>query len=102
MPSLVICPGVSPSPAGATLASLVIDKSQLGCSRGTLADTPPGTPHSHSPALVHFPAYASSASCHLQDSDVNEPVVKWKYCLVGYVAGKSLGYAALLSFINRT
>jgi len=95
--------GVTPSPAGATsLASSVKDKSLPGCSRGAPTDTPPGTFNSQSPALVHFPEYASFASCHLQETDVSELDVKWKFCLIGYVAGKFPGYASMLTYISRT
>lgn len=91
-----------PPPVDATLASPVMDKSQPGCSRSTPADRPPGTSNSQSPTLVHFPKYASSVSCHLQETDVSDLVVKWKFCLIGYVAGKFPGYASLLTYINRT
>jgi hypothetical protein len=77
------------------------DKSLLGCSRGAPADTPPGTSNSQSPALIHFPEYASSASCHLQEIDVGELVAKWKFCLIGYVAGKFPRYASLLNYISK-
>ena len=94
---------VTRSPVGApTLASPVTDMSRPGCNRGAPADTPPGTSNSQSLALVHFSEYASSASCHLQETDVSALVVKWKFCLIGYLAGKFPGYASLLSFINRT
>jgi hypothetical protein len=79
-----------------------MDKSQPGCSRGAPADSPPGILNSQSPALIHFPEYASSTSCHLQETDVSELIVKWKVCLIGYVAGKFPGYASLLTYINRT
>jgi len=94
---------VTPSPAGATsLASPVKDKSLPGYSRGAPPDTPPGTSNSQSLALVHFLEYASSASCHLQETDVSALVVKWKFCLIGYVAGKFPGYASMLTYISRT
>jgi len=80
----------------------VTDMSQPGCSRGAPAYIPPGTSNSQSPALVHFPEYASSASCHLQETNVSALGVKWKLCLIGYVVGKFPGYASLLSYINRT
>jgi hypothetical protein len=77
------------------------DKSQPGCSRGAPVDTPPGTSNSQSPTLVHFLEFASSASCHLQETDVGELVAKWKFCLIGYVDGKFLGYASLLTYISK-
>ena len=61
----VICPRVSPSPVGATLASPVLGKPQPGGGSSPLIDNTPGSPHSLSPAFVHFPAYTSSASYHL-------------------------------------
>ena len=59
------------------------------------------SPGSLSSSLVHFPTN-SYASCHLQESDVSEIDEHWQHCLIGFVAGKCPGYAALLSYINRT
>nr|TKS10295.1 hypothetical protein D5086_0000084740 [Populus alba] len=101
VPSM-ICPRISPSSAGATSVSPVIGKPQTSSSINSPVNNSPGSPHPLSPTLVHFPAYSSSASCHLQESDVSEIDVHWKHCLIGFVAGKCLGYAALLSYINRT
>ncbi|KAJ6976290.1 hypothetical protein NC653_031975 [Populus alba x Populus x berolinensis] len=88
--------------SGATSVSPVIGKCQTSSSISSPVNNSPGSPHSLSPTLVHFPAYSSSASCHLQESDVSEIDVHWKHCLIGFVAGKCPGYAALLSYINRT
>ncbi|KAJ6947527.1 hypothetical protein NC651_002038 [Populus alba x Populus x berolinensis] len=55
-----------------------------------------------SPTLVHFPDVSVAAVCPIKDADVQDPVDKWKHCLVGYVAGKFPGYSAMLSYINRT
>ena len=71
---------------------------QASCSQVPLAESTPGT----SPSLVHFPGFTSAAACHIQGADVHKPVDKWKFCLVGYVAGKFPGYSAIQSFINRT
>jgi len=93
---LVIPFAVTPSLVGApTLASLVTNMSQPSCNRGAPTNTPPGISNPQSPALVHFLEYASSASCHLQETDVSALVVKWKFCLIGYVARKFPGYASL-------
>ncbi|KAJ6892975.1 hypothetical protein NC652_027086 [Populus alba x Populus x berolinensis] len=73
---------------------------QAGCSQIPLTGSTPGT--SHSPSLVHFPGFTSSAACHIQGADVSEPVEKWQFYLVSYVAGKFPGYSAMQSFINRT
>ena len=50
---------------------------------------------------MHLPGYKSFASCHLQDTNIGEPIPMWKFCLIGYVARKFLGYAALLHFIRK-
>ncbi|KAJ6886526.1 hypothetical protein NC651_027026 [Populus alba x Populus x berolinensis] len=97
-PSL-LCPGISPSPARATLVSPVIGTPLTGRSTNSPVTQSLG---SLSSSLVHFPAYSSYASCHLQESDVRDFDVHWKHCLIGFVAGKCPGYAALLSYINRT
>ncbi|KAJ6968624.1 hypothetical protein NC653_036570 [Populus alba x Populus x berolinensis] len=55
-----------------------------------------------SPTLVHFPEVSVAAACPIKNADVQDPVDKWKHCLVGYVAGKFPGYSAMLSYINRT
>ncbi|KAL3567802.1 hypothetical protein D5086_030453 [Populus alba] len=90
VPSM-ICPRISPSSAGATSVSPVIGKPQTSSSINSPVNNSPGSPHPLSPTLVHFPAYSSSASCHLQESDVSEIDVHWKHCLIGFVAGKCLG-----------
>ncbi|KAJ7012044.1 hypothetical protein NC653_002208 [Populus alba x Populus x berolinensis] len=98
VPSM-LWPGISPSPAGAALVSPVIGVPQTGSSTSSPVNQSSG---SLSSTLVHFPAYSSSASCHLQESDVSEIDVHWKHCFIGFVARKCPGYAALLSYINRT
>ncbi|KAJ6981093.1 hypothetical protein NC653_024473 [Populus alba x Populus x berolinensis] len=98
----MFCPGISLSPVGATHVSPAIGTPQTGNSTSSPINDSPGSPHSLSPTLVHFPTYSSSASCHLQESDVSEIDVHWKHCLIEFVAGKCPGYAALLSYINRT
>ncbi|KAJ6963707.1 hypothetical protein NC652_002124 [Populus alba x Populus x berolinensis] len=40
---------------------------QAGCSQIPLIGSTPGT--SHSPSLVHFPGFTSSAACHIQGAD---------------------------------
>ena len=80
----------------------VIIAPQAGCSQVPLTGSTPGTSPGTSPSLVHFPGFTSAAACHIQGADVHEPVDKWKFCLVGYVAGKFPGYSAIQSFINRT
>ncbi|KAJ6973808.1 hypothetical protein NC653_033974 [Populus alba x Populus x berolinensis] len=101
VPSM-FCPEISLSPVGATHVSPAIGTPQTSNSTSSPINNSPGSPHSLSPTLVHFPSYSSSASCHLQESDVSEIDVHWKHCLIGFVAGKCPGYAALLSYINRT
>ena len=55
-----------------------------------------------SPTLVHFLDVSVAAACPIQAVDVQDPVGKWKHCLVGYVVGKFPGFSAMLSYINRT
>ncbi|KAJ6967351.1 hypothetical protein NC652_004796 [Populus alba x Populus x berolinensis] len=78
----------------------VIVTPQASCNQVPLTGSTPGT--SHSPSLFHFPDFASSVVCHIQGEDVSEPVDRWKFCLVGYVAGKFPEYSAMQAFINRT
>ncbi|KAJ7011980.1 hypothetical protein NC653_002160 [Populus alba x Populus x berolinensis] len=82
------------------LAIPVIVTPQASCNQVPLTGSTPGT--SHSPSLFHFPDFASSVVCHIQGEDVSEPVDRWKFCLVGYVAGKFPEYSAMQAFINRT
>ncbi|KAJ6860494.1 hypothetical protein NC651_036783 [Populus alba x Populus x berolinensis] len=87
-----------PCPNERIPTTLVIIAPQAGYNQVPLTGSTPGT----SPSLVHFPGFTSAAACHIQGADVHEPVDKWKFCLVGYVAGKFPRYSAMQSFINRT
>ncbi|KAL3570892.1 hypothetical protein D5086_028141 [Populus alba] len=53
--------------------------------------SPTGVVTGISSTLVHFPDVSVAAACSIKDADVQDPVDKWKHCLVGYVAGKFPG-----------
>ncbi|KAJ6874401.1 hypothetical protein NC652_034165 [Populus alba x Populus x berolinensis] len=55
------------------------------------ATSPTGVVTGISSTLVHFPDVSVAAACSIKDADVQDPVDKWKHCLVGYVAGKFPG-----------
>jgi hypothetical protein len=80
---------------------LAKDKTPFGSYQCAATNTPTDTSNSQSPALIHFPEYASSASCHLKETDIGEPVDMWHFCLIGYVAGKFPGFVSLLNLISK-
>ncbi|KAJ6866572.1 hypothetical protein NC652_037960 [Populus alba x Populus x berolinensis] len=93
---------IAPLPARTTSSPpQVKDKSLPGSHRSAPTETPIGISTSSPPTLVHLPDYKSSASCHLQDTNIGEPIPMWKFCLIGYVVWKFLGYAAMLHFIRK-
>jgi hypothetical protein len=53
-----------------------------------------------SPALVHFPIFNSASSCPLLEEDFGCNRDIWKFCLIGYVAGKFSGYTALTKLMT--
>ncbi|KAL9384418.1 hypothetical protein Peur_004566 [Populus x canadensis] len=64
---------------------------------------PTGTPTvPQSPPLVHFPSYTTTSSCTLLDTDVGMYKDRWRFCLIGFIAGKFPGYTSLSSFINSS
>lgn len=62
-------------------------------------DSTPGI--SQSPGLVHFPILTSTASCQFMATDVDNTDDLWKFCLIGFVAGKFPGYAPLSQYIAK-
>ena len=68
---------------------------------GPASVVPPGNPIPSPPPLVHFPDFAQSVSCHLNEVDLGAAMPMLRYCLIGYVAGKFPGYASLLQFISK-
>ncbi|KAL9372502.1 hypothetical protein Peur_034746 [Populus x canadensis] len=60
-----------------------------------------GISNSSSLPLIHFPDYTFSASYQLKETDIGEATPMWRFCLIGYIAGKFLGYASLLHFIGK-
>ncbi|KAL3567814.1 hypothetical protein D5086_030465 [Populus alba] len=66
---------IAPLPAGTTSSPpRVKDKSLPGSHRSAPTETPIGILTSSPPTLVHLPDYKSSASCHLQDTNIGEPI----------------------------
>ena len=55
-----------------------------------------------SPLLVHFYDYTASTSCHLLGTDLGVHKDLWRFSLIGYIAGKFLGYTSLSKFINSS
>ncbi|KAJ6914258.1 hypothetical protein NC651_016501 [Populus alba x Populus x berolinensis] len=55
-----------------------------------------------SPKLMHFSSSDSDSPCVLSNNDLDNNYDIWHLCLVGYVAGKSLGFKALNSIISST
>ncbi|KAL3566447.1 hypothetical protein D5086_031862 [Populus alba] len=62
-----------------------------------LRTTLTGTSTFSPPPLVHFLDYVSFASCQLQDTNIDDIIPMWKFCLISYIAGKFPGYAAFPS-----
>jgi len=52
--------------------------------------------------LTHFSGINCSESCTLLSVDLGSNCDVWKSCIVGYVAGKSLGFRALNNSISNT
>nr|TKR86183.1 hypothetical protein D5086_0000240860 [Populus alba] len=51
---------------------------------------------------IPIPVYNSVASYPLLDEDSGNNRDTWKLCIIGYVAGKFLGYTTLTKFISST
>jgi len=54
---------------------------------------------SESPFLEHFPDFNFATSYHLMEADFGNHKDLWKLCLIGYVAGKFMGFTALNKLI---
>lgn len=54
---------------------------------------------SESLSLENFPDFNFATSCHMMEMDPDNHKNLWKLCLIGYVAGKFLGFTALNKFI---
>jgi len=74
VPDPASCPGnirAGLTPVAPTLV-LARDKTPSGSRRYATIDTPTSTPNTKSPALIHFPKYASSETCHLKETNIEE------------------------------
>jgi len=68
---------------------------------GPASVIPLGNPIPSPPPLVHFSDFAQLESCHLSEADLGAAMPMLRFCLIGYVARKFLGYASFLHFISK-
>nr|TKS02796.1 hypothetical protein D5086_0000159560 [Populus alba] len=64
---------------------------------------PIGTPIvPQSPPLVHFSTYTATSSCTFLDTDLGTYKDRWRFDLIGFIAGKFPGYTSLSTFVNNS
>jgi len=89
----IVVGGVSPGEHGRVPA----DDPSPGTRKPSVDDDWSGTP-----SLVHYLDFNNATCCPLLDDDLGNNEDMWKLCIIGYVAGKFLGYTALNNLISST
>ena len=63
------------------------------------SDAPLGPP---SPPLVHFSNFTTSSACTFLDTDVGTYKDRWRFSLIGFIAGKFPGYTSISTFVTNS
>nr|TKS10929.1 hypothetical protein D5086_0000078340 [Populus alba] len=62
-----------------------------------------GTPTvPQSPSLVHFSNFTATSSCTFLDTDLGMYKERWRFSLIGFIAGKFPGYTSISTFVNNS
>ncbi|KAJ6932555.1 hypothetical protein NC651_008095 [Populus alba x Populus x berolinensis] len=63
------------------------------------SDAPTGPP---SPPLEHFSNFTTNSTCTFLDTDVGTYKDRWRFSLIGFIAGKFLGYTSISTFVTNS